>query len=207
MPSTVASPPPFQLVAGNAALDLVNTYDDRFRPGAEKELLATYDDLIRFAEQVGLLKPAEAHSMRKLDRIKQYRVLKAARELRETLAAVLYASLDGDPIPVAEMGRLREYFKAALIARTLTWKDSRAVWDWPENSADGRILVGKLAALASELLVSDSARKVRSCDSRDCRWLFLDTSKNHTRRWCDMKLCGNRIKARRYQAVHSFGEI
>jgi predicted RNA-binding Zn ribbon-like protein len=42
--------------------------------------------------------------------------------------------------------------------------------------------------------------RVRTCGVDTCRWLFLDTSKNHTRRWCNMKVCGNRVKARRFQA-------
>ena len=39
---------------------------------------------------------------------------------------------------------------------------------------------------------------VRICGADDCLWIFLDTSKNRTRRWCDMKQCGNRMKARRF---------
>ena len=57
-----------------------------------------------------------------------------------------------------------------------------------------------LAMSASDLLTSDAVDRVRECDNPECRWLFLDTSKNHTRRWCDMKLCGNRMKARRFKA-------
>jgi predicted RNA-binding Zn ribbon-like protein len=43
---------------------------------------------------------------------------------------------------------------------------------------------------------------VRACGADTCRWLFLDTSRNHTRRWCDMKVCGNRMKARRFHERH-----
>ena len=59
-----------------------------------------------------------------------------------------------------------------------------------------------LAQSAAELLTSASMEQVRACDADTCRWLFLDTSRNHTRRWCDMKVCGNRMKARRFQARH-----
>jgi predicted RNA-binding Zn ribbon-like protein len=57
-----------------------------------------------------------------------------------------------------------------------------------------------LALSAGELLMSQALQRVRACDADSCRWLFLDTSRNHTRRWCDMKVCGNRMKARRFQA-------
>jgi len=57
-----------------------------------------------------------------------------------------------------------------------------------------------LSLSAADLMLSDAIESVRACDNPECRWLFLDTSKNHTRRWCDMKICGNRMKARRFKA-------
>jgi predicted RNA-binding Zn ribbon-like protein len=57
-----------------------------------------------------------------------------------------------------------------------------------------------LAQAAGDLLVSTDAEHIKDCGDPTCRWLFLDLSKNHTRRWCDMKTCGNRMKARRHHA-------
>jgi predicted RNA-binding Zn ribbon-like protein len=57
-----------------------------------------------------------------------------------------------------------------------------------------------LAQAACDLMTSGMLDRLRACGSETCRWLFLDTSKNHTRRWCDMKICGNRMKARRFHA-------
>jgi predicted RNA-binding Zn ribbon-like protein len=53
---------------------------------------------------------------------------------------------------------------------------------------------------AAELLASDNLPFVRACSSNTCQWFFLDTSKNHRRRWCSMKLCGNRAKVRKFYA-------
>ena len=50
------------------------------------------------------------------------------------------------------------------------------------------------------MLPGADRQRVRACGADTCRWLFLDTSKNHTRRWCNMRICGNRMKARRFQA-------
>jgi predicted RNA-binding Zn ribbon-like protein len=61
-----------------------------------------------------------------------------------------------------------------------------------------------LALTTSDLMTGESMHLVRACDNPECRWLFLDTSKNHTRRWCDMKLCGNRMKARRFKARETY---
>jgi predicted RNA-binding Zn ribbon-like protein len=62
-----------------------------------------------------------------------------------------------------------------------------------------------LALRVEALMTSERLQALRECGNRECRWLFLDTSKNHTRRWCDMKVCGNRIKARRFKALHAAG--
>ena len=51
---------------------------------------------------------------------------------------------------------------------------------------------------AVDLLLSEELEHLRICDSDACAWLFLDRTKNHRRRWCDMKICGNRVKAKRH---------
>ena len=58
---------------------------------------------------------------------------------------------------------------------------------------------------AADLLTSSDLARVRECDSESCFWLFLDTSKSGTRRWCDMKVCGNREKARRHHKKQKAG--
>jgi predicted RNA-binding Zn ribbon-like protein len=56
---------------------------------------------------------------------------------------------------------------------------------------------------ASDLLTSDALARVRQCADGSCAWLFLDTTRNRTRRWCDMKACGNRNKVRRFRKPQS----
>jgi predicted RNA-binding Zn ribbon-like protein len=57
-----------------------------------------------------------------------------------------------------------------------------------------------IARAAADLLASDQVPYVRACFSKTCEWFFLDTSKNHQRRWCDMTRCGNRAKVRNFYA-------
>lgn len=73
-------------------------------------------------------------------------------------------------------------------------------WQWGRFARQADLPLWTLAQSASELVLSHAMERVRACGADTCRWLFLDTSKNHTRRWCDMKVCGNRMKARRFQA-------
>ncbi len=193
----------YQLVGGHAALDFVNTLDWRFREGAPEELLASYGDLIAFAEQSELLSARQAKALRRgADGKTAERVLEDARALREALAEILYAQVDEKkPAPTA-LKTVEEWLKAVRDRQTLQHAQGRMAWALPERSEDAELPVWLLAQNAEELLTSGAMDKVRACAKPDCRWLFLDTSKNHTRRWCDMKLCGNRMKARRFKAQH-----
>jgi predicted RNA-binding Zn ribbon-like protein len=184
------------LVAGHPALDLVNTLDWRFRPEGAEELLTSYQDVVRFAEESKLLTSTEVRRLRP-----STRVLESCKKLREALAEIFYARLDGRK-PSAAAGReLERHFRETRLAQTLNWKQSpRLEWEWPKTEHDPALPLWALAMSAADLMTSEAVYRVRACHNPECRWLFLDTSKNHTRRWCDMKLCGNRMKARRFKA-------
>jgi predicted RNA-binding Zn ribbon-like protein len=192
----------FELIGGNAALDLVNTLDWRFRDTGPEELIESYSDLLAFAEQSGLLTTRQARRLvRETDETKAGKVLSAARELREAVAEVSYAALDGGNPSAASIARLETSFKAARAQQRLVGDSSSLRWEWLAELSP-ELPLWQLAESAEELLTSDKLSLLRACAKLDCRWLFLDTSKNHTRRWCDMKLCGNRMKARRFKAQH-----
>lgn len=192
----------FELIGGNAALDLVNTLDWRFRDAGPEELIESYSDLLAFAEQSGLLTARQARRLgRETDETKASRVLSAARELREAAAEILYAALDGGNPSAGSIARLETLLKAARAQQRLVGDSSGLRWEWPAELSP-ELPLWQLAGSAEELLTSDKMSLLRACAKVDCRWLFLDTSKNHTRRWCDMKLCGNRMKARRFKAQH-----
>ena len=84
---------PFQLIAGHPALDLVNTLDNRFRETAPEELLPTYQDLLDFTVQSGLLTERQEKKLKRADASSTERaqVLTQVRQLREALATVAYA--------------------------------------------------------------------------------------------------------------------
>jgi len=129
-------------------------------------------------------------------------VLHEARRLREALAEVLYSQLDGKTPAGSAIKTLERFFKDAQQRQQLVWCDRRVAWELagPHDAYD--LPLWLLARSANELLQSAELEKLRGCGDPECRWLFLDTSKNHTRRWCDMAVCGNRMKARRFKAQH-----
>jgi predicted RNA-binding Zn ribbon-like protein len=194
----------FELIAGQPALDLVNTLDWRFRaePPPE-ELLTDYGAVLRFAEQSGLIGNSQARRLlRGTSESKAAQVVAAVRELREAAALVLYAALDGDEARASSIVTLEGYFKRARQAQRLQAVEGKLDWAFPQSDSASELPLWLLSLSAAQLLTSDEMERVRACGNAECRWLFLDTSKNHTRRWCDMKICGNRMKARRFKAQH-----
>ncbi len=201
--SSVISGPPFQLVAGHPAIDLVNTLDWRFRDNGPEELLAGYDDLLRFSAQAEILTPKQIRQIvRAGSNHAAADALVACRELREAAAEIFYAAVD-DRAPAGSQIKIVEHaFKEARSRQRLAWSGSRLAWEWPASEWGPDLPFWILAVSTARLLLSDQMRLLRACEKPDCRWLFLDTSKNRTRRWCDMKICGNRMKARRFKAQH-----
>jgi predicted RNA-binding Zn ribbon-like protein len=197
---TMSGPEPFKLHAEHPALELVNTLDMRFS-GETIELIPTYKDLLRLCTQLNLLSAQQAGRLaRNVDEKTAQRVLASTVELREALAAVLYSRIDGSKVPAAEVEKLERHFQSAAVHRRLLAGASHWYWSWSGAERKAEIPLWILAQAATDLLVSSDAELIKDCGDPTCRWLFLDISKNHTRRWCDMKTCGNRMKARRHQA-------
>jgi predicted RNA-binding Zn ribbon-like protein len=191
----------FQLVAAHPALDFINTLDWRFRESGSEELLQTYSDLIHFTEQSNLLTSGQKqHLLSTVTNRKAAKVLASSRELREALADAVYSALESRPPAAAQLKTLELHFQATRLHQRLLWKNSRLEWSFIEPEGAPELPLWLLALSASDLITSEAMLKVRACDNHECQWLFLDTSKNHTKRWCDMKVCGNRMKARRFKA-------
>lgn len=194
----------FQLISGHPALDLVNTLDWRFRESGVEELLSSYEHLIDFAEQSELLDGKLARQLkRNANSFAANHALEQARHLREALADLIYSGLDGLDASSASMRTLEKFLREARAQTRLVRNGSRLQWDWAGAQSKPEFPLWLLTRAASRLMLSENVEKVRACANPECRWLFLDTSKNHTRRWCDMKICGNRMKARRYKATHA----
>jgi predicted RNA-binding Zn ribbon-like protein len=194
--------PPFKLNAEHVALDFVNTLDDRFAPGGPRELLPGYTDLLRFCRQAGVLTQAEAARLNALPPAAQGHAFQESIELRELLARICYRWLEGKPPASEDRRALEQWATRCMQHRELRWKGGRLTWEWKPFEDDAVAPALLLAEAAVEFLTNGEPLRLRACASGTCRWLFLDTSRNRTRRWCDMRICGNRAKARRYSAAH-----
>lgn len=194
----------FELIAGDPALDLVNTLDWRFRESGAEELLTDYEDVLAFTEQTGMLSASTVSHLRAANKRDRTAVLYSARELRERCAEVFYAMAERHRVRPSAISALEGYFQSARAMQRLLVSKESLIWELAGLERALELPLWALALRAEALFTSSMALKnLRVCGAEECRWLFLDTSKNHTRRWCDMKVCGNRMKARRFKAQHA----
>jgi len=193
---------PFQLVAGHPALDLVNTLDWRFRESGPEELLPNYGELLRFVEESSLLTSRQTRQLRRTTSGQaSTQALRSVLDLREAASEIFYVLVDGLTPPQAAIKKLDRHLRGTLAKRSLHWAGSGLELTWTNVTAS-HLPLWLLTQSSVDLLTSEAAHSIRACAVPECRWLFLDTSKNHSRRWCDMKICGNRMKARRFKAQH-----
>ena len=187
-------------MGGPACLDFVNTLDDRFS-AEPKELLQHYVDLARFAEDTCILGDAQVDRLmtRSMQRPEEARrVLVSAIQLREALGEIFYALVRKKPVPAAPLVILNQHVQEAAEHLGLVAGRRHFEWRFESDSYDLFAPLWPIARDAAELLASERLEYLRACASKTCEWLFLDASKNHRRRWCDMTKCGNRAKVKRF---------
>ncbi|NIO29764.1 MAG: hypothetical protein GTO29_14560 [Candidatus Latescibacteria bacterium] len=191
---------------GNAAcLDFVNTVHSRVEQDTH-DYLGTYNDLIRWGRDGGLVSGREYRDLAKAaktDPRSASRVLRQALELRELLYRI-FSSVAREAKPtsgdVTAFNRRLSVLGRRRLQRTTTGIE----WTWEENSQALDRPLWPVVLSAAELLSSPQLPRVKECPAPDgCGWLFLDTSKNGMRRWCNMRTCGNIAKARRYYRRHT----
>jgi len=99
-----------------------------------------------------------------------------------------------------DLSELNWNVQRAIVSARLTIEGDKIAWDLSSQRGSVAGCLGLIALSAAGLFTSSRATKIRECGNHECGWLFLDLSKNHSRKWCDMSDCGNLAKARRYYA-------
>lgn len=189
-------------------LDFANTLSGR-TSSQPNDRLASYPELVAWARLAGILRPEKAEQLlanAELQPEAADAVLRWAIDFREALYRVFSASAGALPPMEADLGTLNEILAVAMSRLRLGHDMAGYGWTWAEGDELDQLL-WPIARSAAELLTSGDLERVRECAGDSCNWLFLDMSKNRSRRWCDMNDCGNRAKARRhYQRVRAAAE-
>lgn len=184
-------------------LDFANTVSWRLTP-QPKEKLTGVADLASWARRTGILSTQQALRLRRPSVRSPARaasLMKRAIRLRESIYRIFAAVASRRRPPVRDLALLNQAVRNASARLELAPGRGPLTWRWMDQAALDYVL-WPIARSAAELLTSPEVSRVRVCAGAGCGWLFLDRSRNHTRRWCDMSDCGNREKARRhYQRV------
>lgn len=182
------------------ALAFVNTLSGRPTP-APADRLVSYDALAGWAREAGLIKADEAERLVTRARrrgAEGERILTRARELRELLHETLTTLGAGKTPTQATLAQLSGHLSEWYRHGRLVPSYGSLQWVYAGDDDLDRPL-WEVARAAARLLTSLRLDRVRACAASDCGWWFLDDTKNASRRWCDMKICGNRDKVRRFR--------
>jgi predicted RNA-binding Zn ribbon-like protein len=193
---------PLDLKEGWLCLDFANTtlWHASDHP---TERLNSYADLISWAQHKGILTEHEISSLlRRAERHPKAAgaVLDRVITLRETIYRIFSAVAHGHPPKAGDLAVLNDALSRAMAQLQIKRVIDGFSWHWSggQNALDR--MIWPVVRSAVDLLTSEALDRVGECAAvdRGCGWLFLDQSKNHSRRWCDMAYCGNRIKVLRF---------
>lgn len=190
------------LTSGHPALEFTNTVSNH-ASRHPTEQLGSYEDLLELAGRVRLLSVEGIQGLRRKAGRKPgeaARALAGAILLREALYHIFVAVTEKNSPADADLALLNKVLQPALNGAELSQRLGRFDLEWNVDPAalDAPLRLFALAGMA--LLTSEHLQHLGQCADEDgCGWLFVDTTKNHSRRWCDINDCGNRAKQRRFQ--------
>ncbi len=191
------------LVGGRPSLDFINT--EGGQRNGPPDWFESYADVVGWSAWVGLLEAEVAASLLTEAGTKPKEasmVFDRAIELREGLFRVLRSVREGREPAGGDLAVLDRELSAALVRLKLASGGDRFEWRFVGGERALDRVLWPIVRDAADLLSSDVLERIEECDGDNCTWLFVDTSRNHSRRWCKMGDCGNRAKARRYYQRH-----
>ncbi len=191
----------FELTGGRLCLDFANTVDNR-PSQRRKELLNNYFDLVSWSRQAGAVPDSLARQL--FRKGSQHpgeagAILRRATDLREAIYRSFSAVAAKHTVPTPDIAKLNSAISEAFRRLQIGPAKHGFTWEWHTEPASLNSMLWPVVRSAAELLTSSDLGRIRECAAENCGWLFMDHSKNQSRRWCDMKVCGNRNKARRYR--------
>ncbi len=189
-------------LGGNLALDFTETIggplEDPHKD--EHEFLRSYEDLVEFGLKTRSLSERCARRLRKLAHERPAdadAVVEEARGRRALVEAAFRPVAEGARPPASVLAKLRDFAAEAIAHGELTATGDGFGWSW-ERCEGLETPLWPVGHAALELMLNGPLDRIKTCGR--CRWLFLDTTKNHSRRWCSTEGCGTDVKKERYVA-------
>ena len=186
------------LVGGSLALDFTNTSSGRGSP-THQEHLRDFETLVQWVEHARVVTPSDCLYLREqaARRPKPAAAIFArALAVRELIWQIGEALAERRAITGALRGELVAVHAKSLAFAEIKSRDQAFIWAWdPRRDLEAAIL-GPITLSALSLLMEKDLSRTKRCEGKECGWLFFDATKNKSRRWCEMRVCGNRAKVR-----------
>lgn len=194
----------FDLSAGWLALDFANTL--QAPSTTAREALTSYREMVAFARQAGAISDSEAANLARAGErhpAEASRALEDARRLRGAIFRLFGNAVAGARPEAEDIAVLNAILARARGRLALGTTGDRFVLETVETDDTLDSPLVPIARSAAELLASEEGlASVRQCPARPCEWLFRDTTKNGSRRYCDVRTCGTRMRVRRHRERH-----
>ncbi|HKN62778.1 MAG TPA: CGNR zinc finger domain-containing protein [Gaiellaceae bacterium] len=171
-------------------LDLVRDYVNTFDLETGIDTIATPDELATWLSEQGLVDDLVEPTEQEVGE---------ARAVREAIRELLLANNGAEVDAGAASQTLEEAGRKALLG--VRFENGRPVLAPEDDGARGAI--GRIVATVAELAPSDEWKRLKTCRDETCRVAFYDKSRNRSRAWCSMEVCGNREKARSFRQRHA----
>jgi predicted RNA-binding Zn ribbon-like protein len=191
----------FQFLANAPWLDFIDT--ELGENATRVDLIGSFDDLLRWAAEAGLLKPAERAALDKLPPAGRAAALKTALQLRSDLRRAAARLVEGGAPSAGLVEQVNTLMQQHPGLQRLTGRAGRWRLERQTASADAGLVAARIAEDFAGFMVTADPALLRGCEGAGCSLYFYDTSKNHKRRWCSMESCGNRSKAAEFRARRS----
>jgi predicted RNA-binding Zn ribbon-like protein len=183
------------------AMQFANTVGSR-RSSRPQERISDYRALVEWGVKAELFGRTEAARLLAEAAARPSEASAASERaivLRDAVYRIFEGLGDGNAPGTDDLEVLNAALGECAVRRRLRLTGQGLCWTWAEApEADLDWMLWPIAYSAAELLTSSSADRVKACPGEGCGWIFLDQSRNRSRRWCDMQSCGNREKARRH---------
>ena len=189
-----------KLLGGRLCLDFVNTLDWR-GTDSPQEFLKSYDDLVKWSRHAGICSQPESVKLAKMAEqlnAGANKALNRALKLREAIYRLFAAGITNQNPLKDDLAIFNENLSRSMKDSQIVPTADGYAWDITGNQTNLDWILNPIVRSAAEILVSDERKKVKACADSACGWLFIDVSRNRSRRWCDMQDCGNRAKATRF---------
>ena len=188
------------LVGEALALDFANTASGRGGP-QRLDHLREPEHVVAWAEHAGVIDAAMAARVRARLKDRAFATLLAdALGLREAIYRAAVAIASGQNPAQEDLTSIKAACARAIAASDLVPRDAGFRWTWATDPPVPETILGPVALSAAGLLREGDLSRLKQCLGEHCGWLFFDLTKNNSRRWCDMAVCGNRMKGRRHRA-------